>query len=99
MHTDTTLDILSHVTISLGNSLRAFEEKTCSLFETRKMERERAARQRRQEKAKATNGTPPVRTAPGNGAWKPKHLNLNTYKVHALGDYVSTIRPYGTMDS
>jgi hypothetical protein len=101
MHTDTTLDILSQVTVSLGNSLREFEEKTCSMFETREMERERAARQRRQEKAKAkaTNGTPPVLTAPGNGARKPKRLNLNTYKVHALGDYVSTIRRYGTTDS
>lgn len=26
-------------------------------------------------------------------------MNLNTYKVHALGDYVETIRRYGTCDS
>lgn len=26
-------------------------------------------------------------------------MNLNTYKVHALGDYVETIRRYGTTDS
>ena len=30
---------------------------------------------------------------------KPKELNLNTIKVHFLGDYVSTIRSYGTADS
>jgi hypothetical protein len=28
-----------------------------------------------------------------------KTLNLNTYKHHALGDYASTIRKYGTTDS
>jgi len=28
-----------------------------------------------------------------------KGLNLNTYKIHALGDYVNTIRNYGTTDS
>lgn len=30
---------------------------------------------------------------------QPKALNLNTYKMHALGDYVSTIRESGTTDS
>jgi hypothetical protein len=28
-----------------------------------------------------------------------KKLNLNTYKFHALGDYVATIRLFGTTDS
>jgi hypothetical protein len=28
-----------------------------------------------------------------------KSLNLNTYKVHALGDYALAIRSYGTTDS
>jgi hypothetical protein len=28
-----------------------------------------------------------------------KSLNLNTYKLHALGDYTATIRRYGTTDS
>jgi hypothetical protein len=28
-----------------------------------------------------------------------KTLNLNTYKIHALGDYVSAIKAYGTTDS
>jgi hypothetical protein len=32
-------------------------------------------------------------------AQQPKTLNLNTYKFHALGDYTSTIRRYGTTDS
>lgn len=34
----------------------------------------------------------------GTGRQK-KTLNLNTYKDHSLGDYVETIRRYGTVDS
>ena len=32
-------------------------------------------------------------------ARKAKHLNLDTYTYHALGDYVATIRHFGTTDS
>lgn len=30
---------------------------------------------------------------------RPKELNINTIKLHMLGDYVPTIRAYGTADS
>lgn len=104
MHTDVTLDIASHVTRSLGNSLRTFEEKTCAAFETRELERERAARQRRQEKS-ATNMASdarkltPLDSNARSKAQKLKGFNLSTYKYHALGDYVDTIRRFGTTDS
>jgi hypothetical protein len=49
LHTHTSLDILSRVTTSLGKSFRDFQEKTCSMFQTRELEREKGARQRRQE--------------------------------------------------
>jgi len=29
---------------------------------------------------------------------QPKDFNLNTYKLHSLGDYANTIRQYGTTD-
>ena len=35
---------------------------------------------------------------PTNGH-RPKVLNLRTYKLHALGDYVVQIRMFGTTDS
>lgn len=89
MHTDPTLDILSHVTTSLGNSFRLFVGKTCAAFQTRELERERVARQRRQEKTG-------VQIASSR---KLKQLNLKTYKYHSLGDYVETIRRFGTTDS
>jgi hypothetical protein len=37
--------------------------------------------------------------ASGQYARKPKHLGLGTYTYHALGDYVETIRLFGTTDS
>jgi hypothetical protein len=97
MHTDPTLAVLSQATKSLGDSLRTFEEKTCSSFQTRELERERAARQRRQEKS--TPNTVPGSSKLCGNARKPKKLNLRTYKHHALGDYVEAIKRYGTTDS
>jgi hypothetical protein len=38
-------------------------------------------------------------TRKGGGGSSKKTLNLNTYKFHALGDYVATIRQFGTTDS
>ena len=91
MHMDPTLDILSHVTMSLGNGFRLFVEKMCAAFQTRELERERVARQRRQEKTAVQKASESSR--------KPKQLNLKTYKFHSLGDYVETIRRFGTTDS
>jgi hypothetical protein len=177
MHTDITLDILSQATTSLGNSFRDFQEKTCAMFQTRELERERAAREQHRykhngrlgftasshsteestavanrrtmpelcegagepinaanhitgltpacalsagesanvinsntgptpasalstgESVNATNPSseqaPPAR----RGTRKPKHLSLDTYTFHALGDYVKTIGYLGTTDS
>jgi hypothetical protein len=60
MHTDTTLEILSQVTMSLGTTLRQFEETTCSVFQTRELVREQIARQRRQEKRLVDRGPRPM---------------------------------------
>ena len=38
-------------------------------------------------------------TRKGGARSSKKTLNLNTYKFHALGDYVATIRLFGTTDS
>lgn len=52
----------------------------------------------------AETSTPPCSSKAKTDATpkKPKlrkTLNLNTYKDHSLGDYVETIRRYGTVDS
>lgn len=99
MHTDATLDILSQVTTALGRNFRDFERKTCHMFQTRELAREQAVRQRRHKKCTANAGGLLPDTAPNNNGRKPKGFNLKTYKFHALGDYVSAIRLYGTTDS
>jgi len=38
-------------------------------------------------------------SGPASTTIKSKMLNLSTYKLHALGDYVNTIRHFGTTDS
>lgn len=91
MHTESTLRLLSEITVSLGKSLREFRDKTCPCFETRELERERAARQRRT----AARGKQPS----SNGARRVKNLNLNIYKVHSLGDYEEMIRALGVTPS
>lgn len=41
----------------------------------------------------------PVDPQSSKAGRRPKTFNLNTYKLHSLGDYVNTIRKYGTTDS
>ena len=83
MHTDVTLDLLSQATISFGTKIRAFQEKTCATFSTHELEREWAARVRRQDKIKkaavveyalAHTPTPSI----------PYHLHLLSYLFHIL---------------
>jgi hypothetical protein len=95
------LDIQESTTKDLGQRLRDFESETCSAFETHELKREAEARQRRQIKVATDHNaasTPGI-TTQKNIARKRKIFNLNTYKIHSLGDYVRTIRMYGTTDS
>lgn len=92
IHTELTLASFERTTVDLGALLRHFATVTCSGFKTKELPRERAARL---QKAAASGSTP---TATGGGP-KPKGFNLCTYKLHALGDYPTTIRERGTTDN
>jgi hypothetical protein len=92
MHNDHTLDLLDKTTKELGSRFRAFANRTCQAFNTRELKCEAEARQQRHMK---TNPTSKNATA----SRRPKTFNLQTYKFHSLGDYVETIRKYGTCDS
>lgn len=106
MHTDRTLDTLDETTTTLGRLLRLFVSKTCSAFQTRELPKEQASRGRRRAAAAAakkagkrnTKGTSNTQT-PNTGLGKFKIFNLQTYKLHSLGDYVRAIRHFGTTDS
>lgn len=96
MHTESTLHLLSKATASLGESLREFQEKTCPAFQTRELEKERLARQRRAEKAAARGKEP---SSSSSGTRKAKQLNLKIIKLHFLGDYEEMIRRLGVTPS
>jgi hypothetical protein len=91
LHTNHTLNDLDLVTTNLGRDLRRFAKKTGESFVTRELPAEHAARGRRKKRAGA-----PKSALSGP---KIKKFNLQTYKLHALGDYTRTIRQFGTTDS
>ena len=96
LHTDETLQIMEGVTSSLGNVLRKFSCDTCTAFPTYELKREVMSRHRR--KTQAYSSSTSTRTS-STVTRQPKTLNLCTYKLHALGDYASSIRMFGSTDS
>ena len=109
MHTEETLARLEVLTRELGIAMRDYRDNTCAMFETFETPAEAAARTRRkaaqEKKAAVASGTAadaPRQTTKKSGANRSKQaktLNLATYKWHALGDYVSTIRLFGPTDN
>lgn len=99
LHTDETLHILEMVTKDLGDCLRNFASVTCPSFVARELDREVEARLRRQAQQNQAKSTQSQGTKQHAHTRKPKTINLQTYKLHALADYATQIRMYGTTDS
>lgn len=97
MHTETTVNILAETTRQLGIAFRSFVSKTCSAFTTRELDREVEARKRRQ--VRQGGNKPSTSATQISSGPRLKVFSLRTYKYHALGDYVDTIRKFGTSDS
>lgn len=95
MHTDDTLKIFDETTRRIGIEFRTFTNKTCPAFNTRELHRETEARKRRQ----LQSGQSSTAAAGAPSGSLPKTFNMRTYKYHSLGDYVETIRTFGTSDS
>jgi alpha-D-ribose 1-methylphosphonate 5-phosphate C-P lyase len=102
LHHDIILDTLDKLTTTLGSQLRSFQKHTCSDFKTYELNQEASARQRRHSKKKTKTETKKTAKIKGkestNPSRKVKSINLATYKIHALGDYVDTIRMFGPTD-
>lgn len=96
MHSDVTLAILDKETTAVGRLLRMFNANTCPQFRTKELKREAEARQRLKAKENSGGQSDSSSRIPTR---KPRAFNLNTYKTHALGDYVENIKTYGTTDS
>jgi hypothetical protein len=112
LHTDSTLAWLDESTKAFGKQIRYFQSNTCSFFDTRELPHEEAARSRRQRKKNPSPIAPAPSTATPSAAAstatpsagtkkkpKKKLFNLILVKLHALGDYVKTIKTFGTTDS
>ncbi|KIY52824.1 hypothetical protein FISHEDRAFT_19925, partial [Fistulina hepatica ATCC 64428] len=95
LHTDCTLSHLDKLTTEFGRLMRQFHDFTATKYTTYETPREVEACRRRAATV-ASNG-PSVQSQPPVMRQQVT-LNLNTYKFHALGDYVSTIRRFGTTD-
>jgi hypothetical protein len=82
--------------------LRKFASVTCEAYITKDLPSEEAARGRRQaalaqKKEMPLNGKQPTVTKPSTNTQERK-FNLSAYKPHAIPDYASYIRLYGTTD-
>lgn len=96
MHSDPSLDLMDDVTTTLGEAFRDFQREICPMYGTQELPREANARRRRSQRQN-TNST--AKEKPSDTEPLKKEFNLQTYKYHALGDYVETIRHMGTTDS
>ncbi|THH19110.1 hypothetical protein EW146_g1980 [Bondarzewia mesenterica] len=98
LHTETTLGFFDTTTTSLGQLIRRFSTTVYSAFITQELPQEEAARGRRiAALAARSEGSGPVRQQAAGT--KQKFFNMSTYKLHALGDYIKTIRLFGTTDN
>ncbi|KAF9058027.1 hypothetical protein BJ165DRAFT_1521351 [Panaeolus papilionaceus] len=98
MHTETSLQRLHSLTTDFGVQMRLFRDTTCAHYQTVESPREAAARVRR-ELAASHHGPSETPRTGNTTTRKPKTLNLQTVKMHFLGDYVEHIRMFGMSDS
>jgi hypothetical protein len=109
MHSDPTLEIMDEVTTTLGHQFRHFKATVCSAYDTYELRQEvdacarrdakLAAKQQGGQKGKQRANLAKPTEKQSKNTRRLKTFNFQTYKFHALGDYVSTIRRYGTSDS
>ncbi|KAG2048807.1 hypothetical protein BDR06DRAFT_1012728 [Suillus hirtellus] len=94
IHSGSTLAFFEDTFNKLARKLRRFRACTCTAFVTTELPKEKAARQRRLAQHSEIN----IASQESTRA-RTKKFNLNTYKFHAMGDYLRTIKHFGTTDS
>ncbi|KAF8603666.1 hypothetical protein BDV93DRAFT_523134 [Ceratobasidium sp. AG-I] len=103
-HTSKTIDVLRRTTTRLGHELREFRRYT-SEFEVYETPKEVTTRQKRTLKkarpraALAFDSDCLDEANKAIPARQRKYFNLETSKLHALGDYPEMIETFGTTDS
>ena len=92
--------------MKLGEALRRFQAVTCSSIRTVELPKEAETRLRREihqvtAKPDGRDSVIPQKRKSLHKTVTRREVNfsLNTYKLHALGDYASFVRKFGTTDS
>ncbi|KAG1857827.1 hypothetical protein F4604DRAFT_1931350 [Suillus subluteus] len=108
MHSDLTLEILDQQTTNLGEHFRHFKAKAkeaakwagkCTVDSIGQGAGARRPRAGADAKGKQKANPEQPQGAPlPRQPKKKKSFNFHTYKFHALGDYVASIRRFGTTD-
>jgi hypothetical protein len=86
----------------MTDQFRVFTLETCSKIVTYELKSEQDARNRQTSRARANGpnkGKEPRRDEGESSGRRQRNFNIQTYKFHALGDYVDTIKVFGTTDS
>lgn len=92
VHSESMLNHLEAQTKILGQQMQAFHDVTKDTFNMVELPSETVAQRCRFLTANGNIGAQP------RGSLK-RVLNLQTYKFHALGDYVQSIQLFGTVNS
>lgn len=84
LHSDSSVRVLEGATSVFGTLIREFKNVVCPRYKTKLTAREQQARDRRKK---------------GSHSAVEYVFNLSTYKLHAMGDYASSIPVFGTTDN
>lgn len=102
LHTTYTIASLRSQTKELGRLLRLYANKLCPNYATNPLPREAAASHRRKVASTKTKKAVPAsrqpKAPPNTTIPKGSGFNLQTYKIHALGDYADHIEQFGPTD-
>lgn len=93
-HSDTTLRLLDKLTADLGRVVRQYATQTAGSNMV-ELPTEAAARKQRSIKQAQAAGT----ESKAPSAAQPRPFNINTFKLHNLGNYTHDIKMFGTTDS
>ena len=98
LHSETTLNVLDNITVLFARAIHHFKEETCPRFNTVETDHEYLARRRAAEQRLSHHPTSALQSTSTSGK-RSKTFNLLTSKLHTLGDYIETIKMFGTTDS
>jgi hypothetical protein len=102
LHTTHTIASLRSQTKELGRLLRHYSTKLCPKYATKLLPGEAAAAYRRKaantKKVMPTSQQPKAPSKAKSTIPKGSGFNLQTYKIHALGDYADHIEQFGPTD-